>query len=64
MKKRAQRNKKRIRWASVLTVFVLLIGIIAIAFAGVHLLSPKTNTSPGFSLVVRIFSASEPLTVV
>ena len=46
MKKRAQRNKKRIRWASVLTVFVLLIGIIAIAFAGVHLLSPKTNTSP------------------
>ncbi|BDH80416.1 polysaccharide deacetylase family protein [Lactococcus lactis] len=46
MKKRAQRNKKRIRWASILTVFVLLIGIIAIAFAGVHLLSPKTNTSP------------------
>lgn len=31
MKKRVQRNKKRIRWASVLTVFVLLIGIIAIA---------------------------------
>ncbi|XOW21081.1 hypothetical protein QK908_00110 [Lactococcus cremoris] len=45
MKKRVQRNKKRIRWASVLTVFVLLIGIIAIAFAAVHLLSPKANTS-------------------
>ena len=46
MKKRAQHDKKRIRWALILTVFVLLIGIIAIAFAGVHLLSPKTNTSP------------------
>ena len=45
MKKRVQSNKKRIRWASVLTVFVLLIGIIAIAFAAVHLLSPKVNTS-------------------
>ena len=53
MKKRVQRNKKRIRWASVLTVFVLLIGIIAIAFAAVHLLSPKVNTSQKSSQTSR-----------
>ncbi|MBU8903899.1 polysaccharide deacetylase family protein [Lactococcus cremoris] len=53
MKKRVQSNKKRIRWASVLTVFVLLIGIIAIAFAAVHLLSPKANTSQKSSQTSR-----------